>query len=334
MDLTPAKRREMYRQMLAIRAFDTEAQRLVEFGEVYGEVHQYIGEEAVAVGVMAALRQDDVITSTHRGHGHIIAKGGDLRAMMAELFGKTEGYCHGKGGSMHITSLDLGIYGANGIVAAGAPIAVGAAYAARLDGRDSVAVTFFGDGGANQGVLHEAMNLAAIYKLPVIFVCENNGYAVTFPARLSTSVKDVGARGAAYGMPGVTVDGMDVFSVYEAARTAVEQARSGGGPALIEAKCFRYFGHFSGEDRLLKIKYRTLDEIDSWRERDPLAALRAHLLEEGIASAGELDTLREEVEQEVKAAIEYGRAGTDPTPEAAFADVYADAHPALCARGW
>lgn len=334
MDLSPERRREMYRQMLTIRAFDTEAQRLVEMGEVYGEVHQYIGEEAVAVGVMAALRQDDVITSTHRGHGHIIAKGGDVQGMMAELFGKVEGYCHGKGGSMHITSLELGIYGANGIVAAGAPIAVGAAYAARLDGRDSVAVTFFGDGGANQGVLHEAMNLAAIYHLPVIFVCENNGYAATFPVTLSTSVKDIGARGAAYGMPGVTIDGMDVFSVYDAARVAVERARGGGGPSLIEAKCFRYFGHFSGEDRLLKTRYRSADEIESWRERDPVTALGAHLVAEGIATPDELDRLREEVGLEVKAAVDYGRAGTDPPIEAAFADVYADTHPSLCARGW
>lgn len=324
---------DMLRRMMTIRQFDETARKLIEQGEMGGEVHQYVGEEAVAVGVCSALRPDDVITSTHRGHGHIIAKGGDLRRMMAELGGKRDGYCRGKGGSMHITAVDLGIYGANGIVGAGVPHAVGAGFAARYLDTDGVAVAFFGDGASNQGVVHEAMNLASIYDLPVIFVCENNHYAVSFGVEHSTSARHISDRAVGYTMPGVTVDGMDVLAVRAAANDAVTRARAGEGPSLIEADTYRFYGHFSHEELMLTTPYRTKEEIASWRAKDPIPRFTEHLLGIGVPRA-RIDEIEGSVERAIAEAIAFMKASPDPDPETAYEDVYAVYEPALRVRGW
>lgn len=324
---------EMLRRMMMIRRFDETARKLIEQGEMGGEVHQYVGEEAVAVGVCSALRPDDVITSTHRGHGHIIAKGGDVRRMMAELGGKRDGYCRGKGGSMHITAVDLGIYGANGIVGAGVPHAVGAGFAAKYLDTDGVAVAFFGDGASNQGVVHEAMNLASIYDLPVIFVCENNHYAVSFGVEHSTSARHISDRAVGYTMPGVTVDGMDVLAVRAATNDAVARARSGEGPSLIEADTYRYYGHFSHEELLIAKPYRTKEEIESWRAKDPIPRFVDHLLDIGVPRE-RIDEIDGSVERAIAEAIAFMKASPDPDPETAYEDVYAVYEPALRVRGW
>ncbi len=332
--LLPVEERlDMLRRMIAIRQFDETARKLIEQGEMGGEVHQYVGEEAVAVGVCSALRPDDVITSTHRGHGHIIAKGGDLRRMMAELGGKRDGYCRGKGGSMHITAVELGIYGANGIVGGGVPHAVGAAFAASYLGKDSVAVAFFGDGASNQGVVHESMNLASIYHLPVIFVCENNHYAVSFGVEHSTSARHISDRAIGYTMPGMTVDGMDVLAVRAAAGDAVARARTGEGPTLIEADTYRYYGHFSHEEALLAKPYRTKEEIESWRAKDPIVRFKEHLAEAGVTSET-ITEIEAAVDRDIAEAIAFMKASPDPDPETAYEDVYAVYEPALRVRGW
>src|SRR5438477_2804832 len=233
----------MYRQMVLIRRFDELAMELRLEGRIYGVVHPYIGEEAIAVGVCANLEPTDRLTSTHRGHGHCIAKGADIKRMMAELFGRRDGYCRGKGGSMHIADFDVGMLGANGIVGAGFPIAAGAALAAQFDGNSAVAVGFFGDGATGAGAFHEALNIASLWKLPVIYVCENNQYAVDTPIAAGLATTDVATFAHAYGLPGVAVDGNDIVAVYEAARTAVERARAGEGPSLLECKIFRRSVH-------------------------------------------------------------------------------------------
>lgn len=333
LQLPVEERLEMLRRMMTIRHFDETARKLIEQGEMGGEVHQYVGEEAVAVGVCSALRLDDVITSTHRGHGHIIAKGGDLRRMMAELGGKRDGYCRGKGGSMHITAVDLGIYGANGIVGGGVPHAVGAAFAAKYLDLGTVAVAFFGDGASNQGVVHEAMNLASIYDLPVIFVCENNHYAVSFGVEHSTSARHISDRAIGYSMPGMTVDGMDVLAVRAATDDAVTRARAGEGPTLIEADTYRYYGHFSHEEMLLAKPYRTKEEIESWRAKDPIARFTEHLVESGIPQERIVE-LERSVDRAMAEAIAFMKASPDPDPETAYEDVYAVYEPALRVRGW
>src|SRR6476620_3435269 len=236
----PCMSAELYRTMLLIRRFEERVVDRVNANEIAGVTHEYVGQEAVATGICAALRPDDVITSTHRGHGHLIAKGADVRRMMAELLGRVDGLNRARGGSMHIADLSLGIYGANGIVAAGAPFAAGAAWSFAVDGSGRIAVTFFGEGGANQGILHETMNLAALWKLPVVFVCENNGYAVTLAQERSTAGSIVD-RAAAYGMAAAWVDGMDVEAVLEAASRAAERAREGGGPTFLECRTYRFF---------------------------------------------------------------------------------------------
>src|SRR5215510_9628358 len=243
MALEPQQLLEMYRKMVTIRRFDQRAVEEFQAGNIPGGVHTYIGEEAVAVGVCAALRRDDRIVSTHRGHGHTIAKGADIRLMMAELFGRSNGYCHGKGGSMHIADFSVGMLGANGIVGAGLPIAAGAALAARLERSDRVAVAFFGDGASNEGAFNGSLNLASIWKLPVIYVCENNRWASGVPASYALSVADVSVRAGGYNMPGITVDGADVLAVHEVAEEAVQRARAGGGPTLIECKTYRWRAH-------------------------------------------------------------------------------------------
>ena len=301
--------------MRTIRRFEERVVELVNANEIAGVTHEYVGQEAVATGVCAALRPDDVITSTHRGHGHVIAKGADVRRMMAELLGRVDGLNRGRGGSMHIADLSVGIYGANGIVAAGAPFAAGAAWAAKTESSDRVAVTFFGDGGANQGVLHETMNLAALWALPLVFVCENNGYAVTLAQSASTSGSLV-ERAAAYGMAAEAVDGMDVDAVLETATRAVTRARRGEGPSFLECRTYRFFGHHTAE-RTMKLAYRSEDEIERWRERDPLAG-----------SGAKLDpVLREQIDADVEQlldeALEFARQSPRPERSTALDFVYA-----------
>jgi acetoin:2,6-dichlorophenolindophenol oxidoreductase subunit alpha len=321
---------DMYRTMRLIRRFEERVVELVNRDEIAGTTHEYVGEEAVATGVCRALRTDDVITSTHRGHGHILAKGGDPRRVMAELMGRTTGYNHGRGGSMHIADVGLGIYGANGIVGAGAPIACGAAMAATLRGEDRVAVAFFGDGATNQGVVHEAMNLAAIWRLPVLFVCENNGYAISASIRDMSLVQRLADRAAAYGMPGVTVDGMDVRAVRSAALQAAARARAGAGPTFLECTTYRFVGHFTAE-RALGIRYRQDDEVAAWRARDPVVTYPAWLREEGVCDPARVD---EEVEAVLDDAVEFARQSPWPLPEDALDGMYAVPYPGLPARGW
>jgi TPP-dependent pyruvate/acetoin dehydrogenase alpha subunit len=306
---------ELYRRMRLIRRFEERVVELVNANEIAGVTHEYIGEEAVAVGICSALRSDDIITSTHRGHGHVIAKGAEVARMYAELFGRTTGLNRARGGSMHIADVSLGIFGANGIVAAGAPIATGAAWAAREEGSDRVAVAFFGDGAVNQGVLHEAMNMATLWDLPVIFVCENNGYAVSLPQRDATAGEIVG-RAQAYGMEAVQVDGMDVAAVVTAAEQAVARARAGEGPSFIECLTYRFVGHHTAE-RTMNLGYRTDAEIDEWRLRDPLVVGAA-----GFSDA-EREALDDDVERELEAAIAFARESPRPTVDSALDYVYA-----------
>ena len=299
----------LYRTMRLIRCFEEQVVELVNANEIAGVTHEYIGQEAVAAGVCAALREDDVITSTHRGHGHVIAKGGDVGRMTAELLGRETGLNKGRGGSMHIADLSLGIYGANGIVAAGAPIAAGAAWAARTAGKDRVSVCFFGDGGVNQGVLHETMNMATIMRLPVVFICENNGYAVSFSVEQSTAGAIV-ERAAAYGLAAETVDGMDAEAVLDAASRAVARARAGEGPSFLECRTYRFVGHHTAE-RTMKLGYRTDEEIARWRERDPLVVLGARM------DPAAVDAIDAEVEQTLADALAFAR--ESPRPNAATA---------------
>lgn len=298
-------------QMLLIRAFEETVEQLYAAGKMHGTMHLYIGQEAVAVGAIAALRPDDYITSTHRGHGHAIAKGQDLRAMLAELLGKETGVCRGRGGSMHLADLERGNLGANGIVAGGIPIAVGAGLSIRMQGQDRVVLCFFGDGAANHGNFHEGLNMAAIWRLPVVFLCENNQYAMSMPIRKAMAVPRVADRAAAYGIPGETVDGMDVLAVYRAVRTAVDRARRGEGPTLIEAITYRYKGH-SKSDRQV---YRTKEEVQAWMARDPIARLREALIARGWLSEAEAAALEERAREAVAEALRAAEG--DPEPEVA-----------------
>jgi acetoin:2,6-dichlorophenolindophenol oxidoreductase subunit alpha len=323
----------LYRTMRLIRRFEERIVELVNRNEIPGVTHEYVGQEAVATGVCAALRPDDVITSTHRGHGHILAKGGEPRRMIAELMARATGYNRGRGGSMHIADLSLGIYGANGIVGAGTPIACGAALAAKLTGSDRVAVSFFGDGGMNQGVVHEAMNLAAIWSLPAVFICENNGYAISASIRDMAAVERLADRARGYGMPGEVVDGMDVLAVREAARTAVERARRGGGPMLLECRTYRFVGHFTAE-KARGIKYRADEEIAEWRQRDPVVTFPAWLEREGLVAPADTEAVRGDVEATLEDAIRFARESPFPEPEEALDGMYATAYPNLPARGF
>jgi len=331
--LDASEAKQAYRLMRRIRRFENRVRELVDKNEIPGVCHEYIGQEAVAVGVCAALGERDVITSTHRGHGHLIAKGGKVDRMLAELFGRRTGYNRGKGGSMHIADLSLGIYGANGIVGAGLPIAAGAAWESRAHDKGTVAVGFFGDGGANQGVVHETLNLAAIWKLPMLFVCENNQYAISASIKDMSSIQEISRRAEGYGMPGETVDGMDVEVVHDAAGRLIERARRGEGPALLECKTYRFVGHFTAETAL-GIKYRTDEEIETWRRRDPIATWRERLAERGVLSAAAADAMDQEIERELDAAIEHARASPWPEMDEALEHMYVESGPNLPARGW
>jgi TPP-dependent pyruvate/acetoin dehydrogenase alpha subunit len=309
----------LYATMSLIREFEERLKRLVEQGVPVGAVHYYTGQEAVAAGVCGALAPDDWIASTHRGHGHCIAKGVDVAAMMAELFGKATGTNRGKGGSMHVTDVSKGILGVNPIVGAGVAHAVGAALSARVRRTRQVAVAFFGDGAANIGTVHESMNMASIWQLPVIFVCENNGYAQATPAEYALSVKDVADRGAAYGMPGVIVDGQDVVAVWEASQAAVERARSGGGPTLIECKTYRYYGHHQGDNPL---RYRTAEEERLARERDCLARFRERMRQTGPLTSVELDELDARSRRLIDDAVAFAQGSPVPDADQLLTHVY------------
>jgi len=318
--LPPEVLHDLHRRMVRIRLFEEEAGKLMEGGRMPGFLHLYVGQEAVAAGVMATLRPDDVVTSTHRGHGHAVAKGADLRYMYAELFGKVTGYCKGRGGSMHINDLSIGMLGANGIVGGGIPHAVGAALAAVYKGRDWVAVPFFGDGATNIGAFHESANLAAVLQLPVVFVCENNGYAEFTPQDRHMLLKDVADRAAAYGMPGEIVDGMDAVAVYLAALRLVERARAGQGPALLEAKTYRFYDHQGVKG--LRIPYRTQEEIDTWKERDAITSLEQRLVNANVAAQDELDKVWSDTREEIAAAIKFAEQSPDPDPADLLDNVY------------
>jgi TPP-dependent pyruvate/acetoin dehydrogenase alpha subunit len=311
----------MYYRMWLIRLFDQNAYSLYHRDLIRGTTHAYIGEEAIAVGACAALNRNDYITSTHRGHGHCLAKGGDPRLMMAELLGKATGYCKGKGGSMHIADLDLGILGANGIVGGGIGIATGAAYSADLRGTEQVTVCFFGDGASNQGVLMEAANMAALWKLPVIYLCEENKYAEFSPSLPFIAVDRIEMKAHAFGLPALTVDGNDVLAVYEAVEQAVERARRGEGPTLLVAQTYRIEGHTVGDP----LTYRPKAEAEAWKspERDPISRMGRVLVQEAGFSEASLDRLRQKAEDEIEAAVAFAIESPDPAVEALWEDVYA-----------
>lgn len=319
MELTKERLIGFYKTMSTIRAFENKAVELFAAGKLPGFVHLYIGEEAAATGVCANLEEKDFITSTHRGHGHLIAKGGNVNLMMAELFGKASGYCKGKGGSMHIADVDLGILGANGIVGAGQPIATGAAFACKYKKTGAIAVCFFGDGASNRGTFHEALNLASIWNLPVLFVCENNMYGISNCQRDHMNVSDISDRSAGYGIPGITVDGNDVIAVFEAAREAVARARKGDGPSLIECKTWRHRGHFEGDPAV----YKDPAEQRTWLQKDPITKLGKKLTELNYVSEEGLERIRAEVEKQIADAVQFAQESPDPRPEDVLTDVFA-----------
>ena len=312
--------RDIHRRMVRIRIFEQEAGKLMEAGKIPGALHLYVGEEAIAAGVMVHLSDSDQITSTHRGHGHLIAKGGEFDRMFAEIFGRVDGYCKGKGGSMHISHMQIGMLGANGIVGAGPPIAVGAAFTNKFKKSGNVAVSFFGDGASNEGSVHEAVNMAALYKLPIVFICENNGYGEYTPQAQHQAIVDVADRARGYGMPGVVVDGMDVIAVYEAAGEAIKRARAGEGPTLLECKTYRFFDHVGV--RGMGLSYRSDDELAKWQQRDPITLFEATLIEQNIINAEEAKVVHDKVEAEVQAGIEFAEASPMPDPTVLLDDVY------------
>jgi TPP-dependent pyruvate/acetoin dehydrogenase alpha subunit len=313
---------DMHERMVRIRIFEEEAGKLMENGKVPGALHLYVGQEAVATGVMVHLSDADQITSTHRGHGHLVAKGGQFKEMYAELYGRATGYCKGMGGSMHISNLDIGILGANGIVAGGPPIAMGAAFSNKYRGTDQVAATFFGDGASNEGAFHEAANMAALYKLPCLFVCENNGFGEYTSQKRHQAIRDVADRAAGYGMPGVIVDGMDVIAVYEAAGEAIDRARRGEGPTLLECKTYRYYDHVGV--RGMGIAYRSDEEVEEWKQRDAIRLLEGRLAEQDVLSSDAAAAVHERVRKEALEAIEWAEASPFPKVENLLDDVYYD----------
>ncbi|MBT5265286.1 MAG: thiamine pyrophosphate-dependent dehydrogenase E1 component subunit alpha [Rhodospirillaceae bacterium] len=322
MEITPEKQREMLRLMQTIRRFEERASDDYVAGDIHGVVHCYIGEEAVAVGVCSALEREDRIISTHRGHGHCVAKGADLNRMMAELYGRETGYCKGKGGSMHIADFNIGMLGANGIVCGGLSIITGAGLAAQMEGKGGVAVCFFGDGASSAGPFHEAMNIAANWKLPVLYVVENNLWAMDTSAAEAVSVADIATRAAGYGIPGVIVDGNDVLEVHRVASEAVARARAGEGPTLIECKTYRHRRH---TERPTQSDARPPEEIAAWMKKDPIDRLVAHLQgQQGQLNEAEWGAMNDEIMNEVERAVEFAKASAFPKPEAALDDVFAD----------
>lgn len=318
MDFSPEQMVGIYTTMMKIRMFETRVSEIFAAGKIPGFVHLYVGEEAVASGVCANLRDTDYITSTHRGHGHLIAKGGDVKLMMAELLGKKTGYCKGKGGSMHVADVELGMLGANGIVGGGPPLASGAALALKYLGKDDVAICFFGDGAANQGTTHEAMNLATCWKLPVVFVNENNMYGISSCTINSMCVADIADRASAYDMPGLVVDGNDVAAVYEAAFEAIKRARSGDGPSLIECKTYRHRGHFEGDP----CTYRSKEEVAEWKEKDPIPRFEKKLLEMNVLTTEKIEEIKKGIENALSEAEKFAEESEWPDPSEVTEDVY------------
>lgn len=312
---------ELYTTMLRIRHFEDRIVYLYAHGEVPGLAHLYIGEEAVAAGVCAALRDDDYITSTHRGHGHVLAKGADPKYMMAELFGKKTGYCKGKGGSMHIADIEKGVLGANGIAGGGLPIAVGAGWSAKWRETDQVTACFFGDGASNNGTFHESLNLASLQKLPVIFVCENNLYGISVSQTKHQSITDVADRAVSYGMPGVVLDGNNVVTVFSTATKAVKRARTGGGPTLIECKTYRLRGHHEGDPNQGE-RYRTKDEIDAWKAKCPIKMLAESLIKRKPTNKKKLEAIEKDVIAEIDAAVDFAKNSKFPDISDLYEDVY------------
>lgn len=307
----------MYKKMLEIRRFEEKVYELFTQNLIPGTMHLYIGEEAVAVGVCAALTPTDYITSTHRGHGHCIAKGASLKKMMAEIFGKRTGYCKGKGGSMHITDKNSGMLGANAVVGGAIPIATGAGLTCKLKYPDRVVACFFGDGASNQGTFHEAINMAAVWDLPVVFVCENNLYAMGTRQSMVMNIEDISKRAVSYGIPGVTVQGNNVLAVYEAAKEAVYRARNGEGPTLIECKTYRHKGH----SRFDPAAYRPDEEVQEWMAKDPLNIFRKKLLDKGIPEEF-FDKIETQVTQEIEEAVQFAENSPQPEPEEALNDIW------------
>lgn len=309
----------MYKRMLEIRFFEEKVFDLYAQNLVPGTIHLYLGEEAVAVGVCSLLKKDDYITSTHRGHGHCIAKGAELKRTMAEILGKKTGYCKGKGGSMHIADFSIGMLGATAVVGAGLPIAVGAGLSAKLRKTDQVVACFFGEGASNQGTFHESINMASIWKLPVIFVCENNLYAMGTRQSRVMAIENVADRAVAYGIPGVVVDGNDVLAVYEATQRAVERARKGEGPTLIECKTYRHKGH----SRVDPAKYRPKEEVEEWLAKGPIKRFKEKLLQTNTLTEAEIQQIEKEVSAEIEEAVKFAMESPYPAPEEALEDVYA-----------
>lgn len=322
---TEADRREALRRMLTIRQFDTKAGQYFADGEIPGFVHLYIGEEAVATGTCAALDPDDLISSTHRGHGHCIAKGLDPELMMAELFGKRDGYCNGKGGSMHIADVESGMLGANGIVGAGPPLATGAALSIDYQDRDQIAIAFLGDGAVAQGQVHEAINMASTWDLPAIYLIENNHYGEATAVEDQHNVSQLSDTAQAYDIPGVTVDGMDVTAVAEAVSEARKRARAGDGPTLIEAETYRYNGHYEGDEQ----NYRTEEELEQWKQRDAIDTFRDRLIDRGELTEDEFEEMQASVEATIDDAIEYAQNSEYPAPEEAYDDMFAEPVPEI-----
>ena len=321
MDIPPDTLRHMFERMVLLREFDERCGRLMQENRTKGAVHLYCGEEAVAVGLCTHLTNKDYITSTHRGHGHLLAKGGDPKFMYAELFGRSTGYCKGKGGSMHIADLDLGMLGANGIVGAGPPIALGAAFACHYRKDGNVAVCFFGDGASNEGTFHEAANMAGLFRLPLVLVCENNLYGEWTRQADHQPIDDIADRAASYDMPGVTVDGMDAFAVYEAAGEAIARARRGEGPTLLECKTYRYYDHVGVDFGKL---VRDPDEVASWKARDPLEQFPRRLVEMGVLTQADIDRITSETRARIEDAVDFAEASPHADPAFLLDDVYTE----------
>jgi len=324
---------QLYRKMVLCRKFEEKVVELVNKNEIYGTTHEYVGEEAVAVGVCSALRNDDLISSTHRGHGHIISKGGDIKYMFAELLGRVDGYNKGKGGSMHIADVNIGVLGANGIVGAGVPIAVGAALAIKVKKMDKVVISFFGDGASNQGVVHEAMNMAAIWDLPIIFVCENNQYAVSTSVKYSLRIENISERARAYGFEGKTIDGMDVLEVYNSSKEIISKTRSENKPFLLECKTYRYSGHFTAE-KILNLNYRTEDEINYYKSKCPILTFSTKIINDGICTRKELDDIDNSIINQIDEAVDFARKCKLPEPSDALNDMYAVEYKGIPQKGW
>ena len=318
-NLTKDKLIEMLQKMLEIRFFEEKVFELYAQNLVPGTIHLYIGEEAIAVGVCSNLRKDDYITSTHRGHGHCLAKGADPKRVMAEILGKKTGYCKGKGGSMHIADFSIGMLGATAVVGAGIPIAAGAGLSIKLRGTDQVVACFFGEGASNQGTFHEGINMAAIWNLPVIFVCENNLYAMGTRQSKVMKIENIADRAVAYGIPGVVVDGNDVSAVYEASHEAVERARRGEGPTLIECKTYRHKGH----SRVDPARYRPKEEVEAWLSKDPIKRLKEKLLQTKMLTETEIAKIEKELSAKIDEAVKFAMESPYPAPEEALEDVYA-----------